>query len=262
MKLDQIARSDESSRGIDRWTTDMKAPNTSRDDETSSKRRGRIVLNDDLAIEIYKHKDLLCRRRTYSSVFMAPEALLRGQSAVVSKIYGVSAKTIRDIWNHKTWVDATLHLWDPMTSIGQVAAQHPSGKPSSSIGTHAKLIAEVAISDTRPQVLIPNLFSPNRSMLVEPPNLLPARPATVLAWDSPRACSAAHQPSPLSNSISTADALRLDPSSFNDPFRSDWPHWDATASFVPRDVPGLVPAANQTTQAPRRCPAGWTFFPN
>ena len=32
---------------------------------------------------------------------------IRGLSKLVSKIYGVSARTIRDIWNQKTWAYAT-----------------------------------------------------------------------------------------------------------------------------------------------------------
>ena len=32
---------------------------------------------------------------------------IRGLSQLVSKVYGVSARTIRDIWNQKTWAYAT-----------------------------------------------------------------------------------------------------------------------------------------------------------
>jgi hypothetical protein len=33
------------------------------------------------------------------------------QSTRLSKVYGVSAKTIHDIWNSRTWRLSTLHLW-------------------------------------------------------------------------------------------------------------------------------------------------------
>jgi len=38
-------------------------------------------------------------------------ALLRCANLRLSKQYGVSLKTIRDIWNHKSWAFATRHLW-------------------------------------------------------------------------------------------------------------------------------------------------------
>ena len=36
---------------------------------------------------------------------------LRGQSGAVSKQYGVTSRTVRDIWNRQTWAFATRHLW-------------------------------------------------------------------------------------------------------------------------------------------------------
>ena len=33
---------------------------------------------------------------------------VRGMSGPISKVYGVSARTIRDIWNQKTWAYATV----------------------------------------------------------------------------------------------------------------------------------------------------------
>jgi hypothetical protein len=34
------------------------------------------------------------------------------KSARLSKQCGMRAKSIRDIWNHKTWVFYTVHLWE------------------------------------------------------------------------------------------------------------------------------------------------------
>ena len=41
----------------------------------------------------------------------AIESLMRGKSGPVAAQYGVSSRAIRDIWNRKTWADATEHLW-------------------------------------------------------------------------------------------------------------------------------------------------------
>ena len=82
-----------------------------------AKRKSRIVLNKDLAREIYMHKELICSEKSYSSAFQGQGAVLRGKSTVFSSLYGVSAKTIRDIWNHKTWANATLKISDQHREI-------------------------------------------------------------------------------------------------------------------------------------------------
>ena len=64
----------------------------------------RAVLTASQATDIFTRKILL-------------EALdntvpcLHGASVPISKMYNVSAKTIRDIWNRRTWTFATSHLW-------------------------------------------------------------------------------------------------------------------------------------------------------
>ena len=59
--------------------------------------RGRIILNADLAINIYIYGVVLCN--------------IKGQSVHVGNKFGVSPKTVRDIWNHRTWIHCTRHLW-------------------------------------------------------------------------------------------------------------------------------------------------------
>ena len=39
------------------------------------------------------------------------DPLYGGQSAKIAKMYCVSPKTIRDIWNRRTWQNETRHLW-------------------------------------------------------------------------------------------------------------------------------------------------------
>jgi hypothetical protein len=74
---------------------------TSPDDERAFQRR-RIVLSEELAVEIYKHKLVPSDKNG---------KMLKGRSATVAKFYNVSPKAIRDIWNHKTWKYATFHIW-------------------------------------------------------------------------------------------------------------------------------------------------------
>ena len=72
--------------------------------------RNRVVLNSALAVEIYKQKLLLTVPTTFKSSLQGTQFMLRGMSAKVAENYGVSAKTIRDIWNRKSWVKATAGL--------------------------------------------------------------------------------------------------------------------------------------------------------
>ena len=65
--------------------------------------RLRIVLTAQQAADIYKLKPLLCET--------SDQPKIRGQSIPIANQYGVSPKTIRDIWNRRTWVVATKHLY-------------------------------------------------------------------------------------------------------------------------------------------------------
>jgi hypothetical protein len=74
------------------------------------KPRSRVVLNSSLAIEIYRHKIDLMKPMTFSGCLESSNARIRGESTKLAKRYSVSAKTIRDIWNRKSWASATAHL--------------------------------------------------------------------------------------------------------------------------------------------------------
>ena len=80
------------------------------------KRKGekRIILSSELAQEIYRYKVDFVPSSFKSCLQASLGRTLRGESGKVAKKYGVSPKTVRDIWNHKSWVNATEHLWkDP-----------------------------------------------------------------------------------------------------------------------------------------------------
>ncbi len=79
-------------------------------------RKSRIVLTPLLALEIYAQKVNLQRPKSFGSC-INKSCLLRGQSAVVAVKYNVSAKTIRDIWNRRTWTFATCRLWKQECSL-------------------------------------------------------------------------------------------------------------------------------------------------
>ena len=55
---------------------------------------------------------------------------LRGQSGPISRLFGVSSRTVRDIWNRQTWAYATKNLWTQEPEI-KADNLNPSGYVSS-----------------------------------------------------------------------------------------------------------------------------------
>ena len=82
------------------------------------RRPGRAILNQNQAREIF-----LCRPDEKSSI-----AVERARAAFLSRKYGVSVKTVRDIWIGRTWYRATFHL-DPSKPIAEERLQRQPGRP-------------------------------------------------------------------------------------------------------------------------------------
>jgi hypothetical protein len=64
----------------------------------------RVILTEQQAVEICKMKPAV----------PVTGNLLRGESRsrIIAEHFGVSPKTVRDIWNRKTWVSTTMHLFE------------------------------------------------------------------------------------------------------------------------------------------------------
>ena len=78
--------------------------------KTSKRAPRKIVLKPEQAASIYALKPSLDSGRECNPIFNTRHRS-KGRSVPVGKIFNVSAKTIRDIWNRKTWTFATRHLW-------------------------------------------------------------------------------------------------------------------------------------------------------
>ena len=78
------------------------------------------MLTDIQVVEIYERKiALLSRSMSLPSGDSVSSSLpIRGKSESVAKLYGVSSRTIRDIWNRQTWGITTRHLWDQESTYG------------------------------------------------------------------------------------------------------------------------------------------------
>ena len=70
------------------------------------------MLTEQQAVEIYSHKLSLHARRSNSQSSDTCLRSLRGKCGRVAKMFGVSPRAVRDIWNRYTWEEATCHLWE------------------------------------------------------------------------------------------------------------------------------------------------------
>ena len=66
-----------------------------------------MVLTVQQVVDIYTFKVL---SRSQVEVTGDPKTL-KGESVHLAKNYGVTPRTIRDIWNRHSWSYATQHLW-------------------------------------------------------------------------------------------------------------------------------------------------------
>ena len=73
--------------------------------------RFRTNLSEQEAIEIYCHK-LSVIQSAGSEPRRARNARMKVECAALAVKYRVSPKTVMDVWNHKTWIMATSHLWE------------------------------------------------------------------------------------------------------------------------------------------------------
>ncbi len=71
----------------------------------------RVVLNPAQAAEIYRYKAIFLSHQDFNACSRLPK--INSRSIELGKLYNVSDKTIRDIWNRRTWTFATRHLWSP-----------------------------------------------------------------------------------------------------------------------------------------------------
>jgi hypothetical protein len=69
------------------------------------------MLGEQQVVAIYKAKLALRAQSRDNSPDTKKMQLIKSQSARVAVMYGVTPRTIRDIWNRQSWIYATRHLW-------------------------------------------------------------------------------------------------------------------------------------------------------
>ena len=151
--------------------------------------------------------------------FTAPNGVLSAK--LVGQYYNVSTKTVRDIWNSRTWYRETHHL-EPSRSDAKERLSKRPGRPKGS-------------KDRKPRVR--KMFSlSSRADCVDPGPQQPANKGTIndparqqnIVYDS---CSAVSWTNPTSlRTHDSAPSWTVRPivdacANFGDPFHDDWKHW-------------------------------------
>ena len=149
-------------------------------------RSSRVILSEQDARIIFQNKPL-------------QESSDRRRADVLASLYGVSVKTIRDIWVGRTWYRSTCHL-DPSKPVNLHRLQRKRGRP-------------LGAKDSKPRVVIPI----RDEVICHPPppeTCLPAAAGIIDVW----------RPASLASWLDAGSwAVSL---GWDDPFRDDWPFWD------------------------------------
>ena len=82
------------------------------------------MLTDEQVMKIYMLKISMLNELLTVSRAANLVKRMRGRSHLVGLQYGVSARTIRDIWNRKTWAYASQRLWTLESSVSDGAMIH------------------------------------------------------------------------------------------------------------------------------------------
>lgn len=171
--------------------------------KSAKSRQYGVVLSPQLAKEIYKSKLEAHSSRRF-------ERGLKGQSVPVAKKYNVSAKTIRDIWNRRTWTAVTCEYWDDEDLQDRISQGNADGGDSVFTSMQSDRVNKMPAT--------PNLeynsqeyFKTRLPMHTEPDFLFLSviQDSAFLPWSMQ-----------ASNPATQVGAESLDP------FHADWPHWD------------------------------------
>jgi hypothetical protein len=189
---------------------------------SSSVRHGRAILAMGQAQDIFR----------YRSISFAKE---RDKAGILAGMYGVSVKTIRDIWVGRTWYRATFHL-DPIRPFTPERLQKRAGRPKGAKDSVPR--ARKHTLGTRSLNFQPPPFFCSTSSSEGPQNdtcIPPIQPIQPEAQDaaagrepsvgSERALLQGRGVDPDSESRWLDFPKRMPAAVFEDPFHDDWSRW-------------------------------------
>jgi hypothetical protein len=138
-------------------------------------------------------------------------SLIRGKSVTVSKLFGMSSRAIRDIWNRRTWTHITECLWhrEKVSRIPIAEQNHSHGPNSSSLKVRPILLSRDQNAVPEPEESVCKQREIQNASSEPPvPNLL--------------CCASSSSAAVLECELPIAIA---DPMTWTDPFYADWGHW-------------------------------------
>jgi len=129
------------------------------EDEVNMPRKGgRVVLSQSDAVAIYQYKLARMVSSTYNPTLHGIKYELRGKSSRLGDKYGVSPKTIRDIWTHRSWREVTRPYWrkDPVNVVDLTTLCAELNATGAGGVTSAGVLATTASPATAAGVLVTN----------------------------------------------------------------------------------------------------------
>ena len=157
---------------------------------------------------------------------------------IVARLFGVSDKAVRDIWNGRTWLRETMHL-DPARAALAAARLRPPGRPRNTDAKAAVLSKSAACALLRHKPPVPSATTtwPESHGPAVAKTLRGLRTAAGETESLPaaefHAAAAIWVPAAASAAEPLPESSRAD-----DPFHDDWGYWpdrDADMSFATGD---------------------------
>ena len=193
------------------------------DGQSYLKGNGRAILTDEQAQEIFRKKP-------------SPHSKGRERAAALARMYGVSIKTVRDIWVGRTWYRATYHL--------------DASKPPAIERLAKKLGRPKGIKDSKPRIKKISVDAGAEGNAVDHLStaLHPLQSGGYAGIQIDRSlCSASYCSSSFFGIPETAPTLLhqddryfaawlaspIQTDEFEDPFRDDWAFWTPDGPTAP-----------------------------
>lgn len=170
---------------------------------------GRAILTEQQAQTIFRFKP-------------SPFSKARDRACILAKMFGISVKTVRDIWVGRTWYRATYHL-DPSIPPASHRLVKRAGRPKGSKDRKPR---------TKKYLSCPNYSEPNQvnkeeTETEEDCNTDEPNPTYKFGTEMSISVSSGFKsssPEPVPIDIWLFDSKNK-PALFEDPFRDDWPFW-------------------------------------
>ena len=194
-----------------------------------SRPAGRSILTVLDAAEIYKY-----RKEEVLRFNVDPKLI--GNAKEIAKKFDISPKTVRDIWNRRTWIPETRHLWREtdtptlrtkksnselrarvsritrMEDFADNLLEHTLRMESSTSNSNP-LMSKYLKSSLQNVILLPYRLPAHE---VPTDNMISAPVSTMMMMDSIAVLSQQSTSEPYQE---TEDVNR------DDPFHDDWPYW-------------------------------------